>query len=152
MKLLLFSVALVTALLGGCASIQPHLGSDSGSKWIVPEQAVLLSARAAPEGVHGTFSMRVQSTGSQKDRTYVNSELDYRDQRNLTVALTSRAAQQLGERLGADPLNALKGKDILVEGSAVRTKIYLLVNGRATEKYYYQTHVNVTDAAQITVR
>jgi len=95
--------------------------------------------------------MRVQSTGTQGDRSFLNSEMDYRDQRNLTVALTRRAAEELWERIGADPMVALKGRNILVTGSAVRTKIYFFAQGVMTDKYYYQTHVNVSNANQVVV-
>jgi len=54
--------------------------------------------------------------------------------------------------LGEHPSVALKGKDILVRGKAVRTTIRLIADGRVSDKYYYQTHVNVTDPAQINVR
>ncbi|WP_157798530.1 hypothetical protein [Dyella ginsengisoli] len=95
--------------------------------------------------------MRVQSTGVQGNSTFLNSELDYRDQRNLTVALGPRTLDQLWKRLGADPLVALKGRNILVTGSAIRTKIYFFVDGEMTDKYYYQTHVNITDASELVV-
>lgn len=113
---------------------------------------MFLAANAAPASVDGTFSMTVQATGSQRNQTYLNSELDYRDQRNLTIAITPHAVQQLADRLGEHPRVALKGKDILVQGAAARTKTYFFANGRMTDKYYYQTHVNVNDADQITVR
>jgi len=123
-----------------------------GQAWIMPEEAVLMAANAAPEGVVGTFSMKVRATGSQNAMSYLNSELDYRDQRNLTVAFNSGVAQQLRERLGSDPLNALNGTDILVRGTAFRVKIVFFCNGRASDNYYYQTQVNVSDADQIVVR
>lgn len=91
----------------------------------------------------------MQATGSQDNFTYLNSELDYRDQRNLTIAISPGAARQLEAQLGAPPTVALKGKRILVNGVAVRTKIVFLADGKPTDKYYYQTHVRVTDATQI---
>lgn len=152
MKKQFLLVFLGLTLLAGCASTRPvpHHARSEGP-WITPEQAVFLAAHAAPAGVEGTFAMKVQATGTQSRQTYLNSELDYRDQRNLTIAITPRAARQLALRLGEDPLVGLKGKDILVRGAAVRTQIHFFANGRMTEKYYYQTHVNVTNADQITV-
>lgn len=153
MKKATFLLALFAALLGACTSTFPpsQIGSTQ-SPWITPYQAVFQAASAAPADVDGTFAMKVQATGTQGNQTYLNSELDYRDQRNLTIAITPRAAQQLADRLGQHPSVALKGKDILVRGSAARTKIYFFANGRMTDKYYYQTHVNVSDADEITVR
>lgn len=153
MKMQLLLASLAAALLAGCASTPPSAQTGSSpASWITPQQAVLLAADAAPSAVDGVFAMKVQATGTQNDQTYLNSEQDYRDQRNLTVAITPGAAQQLTQRLGEHPLIGLKGKDILVRGAAVRTKIYFFANGRATDKYYYQTHVNVSDAGQITLR
>lgn len=146
-------VSLTFALLAGCASTPTApRAADSEMSWISPRQAVFMAADAAPDGVDGTFALHVQATGTQGGRTYLNSELDYRDQRNLTVAITPEAARQLTQRLGEHPRVALKGKDILVRGAAVRTRIAFFANGRVTDKYYFQTHVNVTDADQITLR
>ena len=153
MKKLTLFVSLALVLLGGCASTPAPVEAVSAHEsWIEPPQAVLMAADAAPAGVEGTFAMRVRATGTQRGQTYLNSEPDYRDQRNLTVAITPRAAQQLAERLGEHPLSALKDKDILVRGAAVRTKIYFYANGQMTDRYYYQTHVNVSNADQIVVR
>ena len=96
--------------------------------------------------------MTVQATGTQDGQVYLNSELDYRDQRNLTVALSPIAAMHLHARLGADLLIALKGRDIVVTGAARRVQIFFFADGRRSDKYYYQTHVNVTSAEQVVVR
>lgn len=124
-------------VLSGCVVVMPQPErpvTESGS--LTPQQAVLMAAKAAPGEVSG----------------YLNSELDYRDQQNLTVVLTPSAARQLTKKIGADSLAALKGRNILVTGSAVRTKIHFVVKEQMTDKYYYQTHVNVDDAAQVVVQ
>ena len=131
-------------VISGCASTpSPH------SQWIQPTQAVQLAAAAAPDGVPGVFALRVQGTGTQDGFAYLNSELDYRDQRSLTIAITSSAAQQLEAKLGAPAIVALKGKRILVKGTATRTRIDFTTGGKPTGKYYYQTHVRVADPEQI---
>jgi len=150
-KKLLPFIALVVALGSGCATAPQSAMTSSTKAWITPSQAILLAANAAPRGVRGTFAMRVQATGTQNGRSFLNSELDYRDQRNLTVALSQRAVQGLRERLGADPLVALQGKNILVTGSAFWTKLFLIAGGDPPAKYYYLTHVNVTDASKLVV-
>lgn len=151
MRKLLLPLVLGLGALSGCASTPKPAASPASSAWVTPVQAILLAADAAPRRVHGTFAMRVQSTGAQGNGTFLNSEPDYRDQRNLTVALSPRAADQLWKRLGSDPLVALKGRNILVTGSAIRTKIYFFADGEMTDKYYYQTHVNITDASELVV-
>ena len=153
MKKLLMLGPLILVLLVGCAGTHaPRSAASVEDRWISPQQAVFLAATAAPAGVEGIYAMKVEATGTQGNHIYLNSELDYRDQRNLTVAISPSAAEQLAERFGEHPVSALKGQAILVRGSAIRTKIYFFANGRMTNKYYYQTHVNVRDADQITVR
>ena len=153
MKIFRLFVVVALTVLSGCVVVLPQPErpvTESGA--LTPQQAVLMAAKAAPGEVSGTFAMRVQATGSQNHRSYLNSELDYRDQQNLTVALTPSAARQLEKKIGANSLEALKGRNILVTGSAVRTKIHFVVKGQMTDKYYYQTHVNVDDAAQVVVQ
>lgn len=138
--------AVLAALLAtGCVS---GVSSDQ-ARWLQPAQAIQLAADAAPRGAIGTFSMQVNAIGHQDDATYLNSEADYRDQRNLTVALTPVAAQQLELRLGEPLAVALEHKRILVRGAATRVRIDFTTAGQPTGKYYYQTHVRVTDAVQI---
>ncbi len=118
---------------------------------ISPREAVMLAADAAPDTVSGTFALKVQSTGRERGVVYLNSELDYRDQRNLTVALSPQVVRQLQDRLGTDPAAYLKDKNILVRGAAMRVRIDFSFNQVKTGKYYYQTHVRVMDADQISV-
>ena len=47
--------------------------------------------------------------------------------------------------------DALKGKRILVSGTARTVRIDFLTDNRPTGKYYYQTHVRVDHASQIKV-
>ena len=155
-------LVITTAVLTGCASSsdtsaraphlqsgQPGAASPAQADWIQPVQAVQRAADAAPGGVTGVFAMRVTTTGTQDGMTYLNSEQDYRDQRNLTIALPPAVVRQLESRLGADVRTALQGRQILVRGEAKRVRINFIANGRPTDKYYYQTHVRVTDAGQI---
>lgn len=146
MKMKGFMLALVLLSISGCATTQPGLGKRY---WVQPSQAVQLAAAAAPRGVAGTFSLTVKSTGSQNGLVFLDSEFDYRDQRNLSIALTTGTARQLLKRLGLSSVVALKGKHILVHGVARRVKIVFIANGRPTDKYYYQTHVRVSHASQI---
>ena len=153
MKIFRSLIVVTFAVLGGCVVVMPRSEQPATANgWLTPQQAVLMAAKAAPGEVSGTFAMRVQATGAQGSRSFLNSELDYRDQQNLTVALTPGAARDLSMRLGGDSLEVLKGRNILVTGAAVRTRINFVVNGQMTEKYYYQTHVNVDDAAQVAVQ
>ena len=116
-----------------------------------PAEAIQRAAAAAPQGVRGVFAMRVQAAGRDKGKLYLNSELDYRDQRNLTVAVSKPALYQLTRRYGFRPERHFIGKEIIVEGVAWRVRVDFLHRRRPTGKYYYQTHVVVGDVDQITV-
>lgn len=120
-----------------------------GHAWIDPSSAVQLAAAAPRAGVSGVFAMPVRAVGRDERGVYLNSERDYRDQRNLTVVLAPDVAAQLEQRLGGPLEQRLRGRAIQVSGTARRTKIVFFADGRATDKYYYQTHVRVAKAGQI---
>jgi len=119
---------------------------------MAPREAIFAAADAAPGAVPGTFVMHVTATGRVGPRIYLNSEADYRDQRNLSIAISPWAAQQLAHRFGGAPEARLRGRTIAVRGAARRTRIGIFDNfHRPTGLYYYQTHVAVTDADQIRI-
>ncbi len=144
-RLIPFVAAAVLAA-GGCRHAVP-LASDP---WIDPGEAVLRAAAAKPRGITGVFALSVRATG-RTDKVHLNSELDYRDPRNLSIAVMPQAAAELEARLGRAPEIALKGKRILVSGTARTVRIDFLTDNRPTGKYYYQTHVRVDHASQIKV-
>lgn len=119
---------------------------------IKPEKAVIAAAKVGPEGVGGIFEMVVRGTGHQGGHFYLNSESDYRDQRNLTIAMSDETGAAIERKIGAETDDALIGRKIFVRGVAHRVKISFTVDGRATDKYYYQTHVVVTTPVQVAVR
>lgn len=110
----------------------------------------MAAAAAAPAGVDGTFTFAVQTTGEDKGYAFLNSQADYRDQRNLSIEIPPKVRRQLWSKFGSDPVDYFKGKTIRVTGTAHRVKIWFNFSGYRTEKYYYQTHVIIKDAAQIT--
>lgn len=116
-----------------------------------PERAIHAAAAAAPLGVPGDYGFRVAATGRRDGNVYLNSELDYRDQRNLTVTIQLSAIAPLAKRLGGAPDLVLRGKKVLVKGQAYRVRVDFTDNGVATGKYYYQTHVVVSQAEQLKV-
>jgi hypothetical protein len=121
---------------------------------ITPVDAINRAAEAATNNqrfVRGVFEIVVQGTGRQDSLSYLNSEIDYRDQRSLTAAILPRAAPALMERYGTDFLSALKGKRIRITGAAQRVTIWFYCDGKRTEKYYFQTQIPIFRADQITV-
>ena len=139
-------IAVAIALAAGCAAA-PQAETTS---WIDPGQAVLRAAAAPLLGVTGVFALTIKATG-RTDRVHLNSERDYRDPRNLSVAVMPGAAAELEGLLKSPPEVSLRGKRILVAGTARRVRINFIVDGKPSGKYYYQTHVRVTDASQIQV-
>ncbi len=99
----------------------------------------------------GRFALHVQSAGRQDGNIYLNSELDYRDQRNLTVAIMPAAIEALTRRYGQPPDQFFAGKNIVVDGAARRMKIVFMADDAPSDKYYYQTHVAVEQADQIRI-
>ena len=135
---------ILIGLVAGCAT------APTTTAELTPFQAILSAAERPEEGVTGVFRMEVRGGGRQDDFLYLNSETDYRDQRCLTLALPQSAALALEHKLGGDPVVALKGKTLRVTGTAKRTTIVFRSNGVAAG-YYYQTHVLITDSAQISI-
>lgn len=118
---------------------------------IGPADAVMLAADRAPEAVPGVFVMRVQASGRSGNGLYLNSEKDYRDQRNLSVHLLPKAQEELRRLYKQAPDTLFNGMVIQVVGHAQRTKIDFLANGQPTGSFYYQTHVVVGAADRIEV-
>jgi len=144
------SAALIALILAASfASPAPVWGAF---RTLVPEKAVIAAARAAPEGVPGIFKMTVRAVGRENGRVFLNSELDYRDQRNLTIAMSDDVEKALEAKIGAVSEQAFVGRRIFVRGVAQRVRIDFTVGGRPTGKYYYQTHVMVTAPAQVAVK
>lgn len=138
-------------LLASCQSgpVAPNLAAAPG---MTAAQAVMAAADAAPRGVPGHFAMVVRRAEMVGPRLFLNSEADYRDQRNLSIAVQPHALAGLRGRFGKDLRAALVGRDIRVRGVARRVRIGIFKNnGRATRLYYYQTHVVVDSVEQISV-
>ncbi|MCC5452599.1 hypothetical protein LMJ53_12795 [Rheinheimera sp. UJ51] len=140
--LIIFSLAIFT----GCATSPALTTSDT-------MQIIQAAADSAPAGVYGKYTLLIQSTGTQigDDRIFLNTELDYRDQRNITIALSHDAVKELNDHTGQAAIELFKGKQIQVIGDANRVRIDFTSRGQPTGKYYYQTHIRVTQASQIKV-
>jgi len=118
---------------------------------ITPRQTIETAADAAPAGVTGVFDMQVRATGEQDGNASLNSEVDYRDQRNLTIELAPDVVAALQARYGIASVGYFSGKHIHVTGEARRVTVWFFSDGKQTDKYYYQTHVRVTDVNQIEI-
>ena len=123
----------------------------AGGQLIAPALAVMAAADAAPRGYAGTFGFTVMRADMVGTRLFLNSYPDYRDQRNLSIAIDFRVLPALRGRYGKDLRAAFLNHEIRVVGIARKTRIAFTVDGRPTDKYYFQTHVAVTDPDQIKI-
>jgi len=114
-------------------------------------EIIYSAAVAAPDSVYGEYVLDIKEAGATSDGVYLNTELDYRDQRNVSVAIDEEVIQDFIYQLGESPQLHYKGKRIRVRGEAKRVKIHLYSKGRKTSKYYYQTHILVSDTSQIDI-
>lgn len=116
---------------------------------LTPPEAVMKAADAAPRGVYGIFELNVRRAEQVGPNFFLNSETDYRDQRNLSITIGPNAQAALRKQYGADLGKALMGRTLLVYGFARRVRIDFTTHGRRSGKYYFQTHVPVGNARQI---
>ncbi len=115
-----------------------------------PAQAVM-NAAEMPEGIGGVFEMVVRATGRQNGLLYLNSEADYRDPRNLTIVVTPGEEEALRVRLGGPVQTTIFRKVIAVRGIARKTRINFISDGQPTGKYYFQTHLKLRSARDMTI-
>lgn len=108
------------------------------------------AAQSAPKGVKGEYLLRIKATGKQGALLYLNTETDYRDQRNVTVALSSNVIAQLKTLYDVTPEQFFTGKKIRVKGDAQRVRIdFMNAEHKPSGKYYFQTHIDVSHISQI---
>ncbi|MFN3451120.1 MAG: hypothetical protein ACK4ZE_03105 [Sphingorhabdus sp.] len=142
-RLLCIAVSSVAMLSAPLAASDPTLR-------LSPAQAVM-NAAEMPDGVGGVFEMVVRATGRQGGRLFLNSEADYRDPRNLTIVVTPVEEEALRVRLGGPVETAILKKVIAVRGIARKTRIDFVTDGLPTGKYYFQTHLKLRSARDMTI-
>ena len=135
-------VLVLVLMLAGCSVTrnQPSTGqfvSASDTMDIIRN-----AAESAPKGVKGEYLLSIKGTGKQGPVVYLNTELDYRDQRNVTVALHPNIIPQLKSQYGVTPEAFFTGKTILVKWHAQRVRIdFLDAKQKTSEKYYIKKQI-----------
>ncbi|OQW77899.1 MAG: hypothetical protein BVN33_01765 [Proteobacteria bacterium ST_bin13] len=145
MKSQIFQVAVAAVMVVSAPAI-----AQTTPLRLSPAQAVI-NAAEMPAGIGGVFEMVVRATGRQDGFLYLNSEADYRDPRNLTIVVTPSLEKELSDRLGGPVEAAILKKVIAVRGIARKTRIDFVADGRPTGKYYFQTHLRIRSARDLTV-
>ena len=147
-KLTWIGVAASAAPLLTACQTAPHASQNLR---LTPEQAVFNAAQSEA-GTSGVFQMVVRATGRNRGRLFLNSQADYRDPRNLTIVISSEAEAELARRLGGPIDETLLKRAIAVRGTAKKTQIdFYERRGRPSGKYYFQTHVVLESARDLTV-
>ena len=140
---------IITVLFISACSTTPEVVSNPNTADIM--NVIALSEENAPNGVKGTFKLPIKASGAQGKVVYLNTEQDYRDRRNITVALHPKLIGELVETYGTSPDAYFINKTIEVTGEAKRAKIHFFSKGKYTDKYYFQTHIRVDSLNQIKV-
>ncbi len=136
--------------MSACSSTQseiPHF-----DKTQVMDIITLSEERAsAGLGVKGVFHLPIKASGVKREFTYLNTEDDYRDRRNITIAIYPQVTSAFIKQYGTTPETYFINKTIEVTGEAKRVKIYFNSNGKYSGKYYFQTHIDVSSLQQIKI-
>ncbi|MDK1286329.1 hypothetical protein [Pseudoalteromonas umbrosa] len=107
---------------------------------------------SAPNSVRGVFQFEIKAGAKRGDVVYLNTQEDYRDRRNVTLALSWYAVSKMTKKYGQRPEVFFINKKVEVVGEASRKKIPLYrQDGTASEAYYYQTHINVYSDVLLTL-
>lgn len=133
--------------LAALSLVVPASAQDGAVTVYVPETAIAAAADEK-EGIGGLFVMTVESAAKVGQTLYLNSEDDYRDRKNLSIAVDMDIYEDLRREVGGDPEVVLEGKRIRVAGVAKATPIKR--RGRSDDQVsYYQTRIYVYDPRQI---
>lgn len=148
MRVVLIAFILV---LTGCSSTQPAQQQTTQSGYSDTMEIIRSAAESAPNGVKGEYVLNIKAAGNQGPFVYLNTELDYRDPRAVTVAIHPSIVPEFVAKYGREPQEYFINKSISVTGQAKQIRINFMSQGRPSGKYYYQTHIRVTDISQIKV-
>jgi hypothetical protein len=115
-------LALILAL--GFSSI----GHDDASKPILPAEAVKQVGK--PEVLVEMVVVKAKDRLEKRGIIYLDSEADFKDPKNLCVALSAEAAAKFKKKGIADPAAYFQGKTIRVRGCVMRfeERLYLPVH------------------------
>lgn len=143
-----YLILISVLVLSACGSTPKNI---TNANVINTMNLIAQTEEKAPEGVQGTFQFAIKASGVKSGVVYLNTEMDYRDRRNITVSLPPNLIHAFTEKYGTSPGSYFINKTIEVTGEAKRLKIYFISSGRVTKKYYFQTHLKVTSLKQIEV-
>lgn len=95
--------------------------------------------------------MDVCGSGEDGAHGFLNSVHDYRSRDSLNVELLPTVRSRLAERIGGDPVAALRGKRIMIYGPVRQVQIDLYNRGVPTGRYYFQTQMRLASASHLEI-
>jgi DNA/RNA endonuclease YhcR with UshA esterase domain len=122
-----YAVIMLTLVLTGGLL----LADDKGQKPVTPAEAAKMIDKQC------TVEMKVQSTGKSRTLVFLNSEENYRDEKNFTVVIFEKGLEGLKKNKIDDPTTHYKGKTVRVTGTVTL--------------YNKKPQIKVEDAEQIQV-
>ena len=141
--------------LVGCAktqTIQNEFEPNRTYKNTNVMEIIRQAAEAAPKSVRGEYVLNIQASGVHRDMLYLNTELDYRDPRCVTISISPQVFKILRKRHAEYATDYYIGKKVIVNGNARRVTIGVSPEGKPPWKYYYyQTHIYVSNLSQLSV-
>jgi len=142
-------IFLVFTLTIGCN--KQHTSKPKTTEYTVWE-VIEKTEAIAPKGLKGEFLLTIKNSGKQSTRIFLNTQEDYRDRRNITVTLLPSFQQAFKAKYGEDIRSYYEEKTLRVKGEAKRMKVWFFSAGKRSQKYYFQTHIAVSDLNQISIQ
>ena len=144
-------LSLIVAAVAASLGMAPSVAAPGASQVAAgPAEAIGAAAMAGRKGVAGQWTIKVRTVGrASGGRLHLNSSDNYRDPSNLSVSIDKWAARWVLERNGAKRDADLIGRTVIVTGFARKVPIVFTEDGRRTGKFYFQTHVDVTDQSKV---
>ncbi|MCF2859514.1 hypothetical protein L1286_18675 [Pseudoalteromonas sp. SMS1] len=94
-------------------------------------------------GVHGTFELKIAGSLRHRGGVFLNTMMDYKSEKNVTIFLTEKFIHKFKKKTGIPPEIYFLGKRIIVKGKAKRVKYTVYEYGKETDKFYFQTQINL---------
>lgn len=141
-------VSLCLVGLAGCASLVEELEQalpQEGTQ-LIQSHSLLSDMR-----VNGGYQLAIKAGRRQGQFVYLNTHEDHRDPKNITVTLAPDIAKELSERYESLPEAFFVNKTIRVDGEVRHVKMWHYEGDRRTNKYFYQTRIQVRDPANISL-
>jgi hypothetical protein len=92
---------LLSLLVLSACTTTPEVPSKSASTDVM--RLIEQAAVNVSKGVKGTFEFSIKASGIERKIVYLNTELDYRDRRSITVALHPKTTAAFTKKYGAKP-------------------------------------------------